>query len=235
MCGSHSIEIREAIPLSKSKPIPKSNRHRKSNKSRKQFDVKYANSYGACVSSLSSYRRKQSTTYKPSRVDIEQSMHKRVEECRRTLAEYNERLQSHEIQVNVPVFRVVKNLVLRDTEYKLRMGFNKWIRATKYLRHVEKLNISRKKTIKSITDEIVKQCIHVATCSVVSSKLEALSKQAALEEEEARKLAMTVQQWHRSRTQNKMNVLLGGYSADGRNSVFMLPDALSKLQPISER
>ena len=147
MCGSHSIEIREAIPLSKSKPIPKSNRRsRKSNKSRKQFDVKYANSYGACVSSLSSYRRKQSTTYKPSRVDIEQRMHKRVAECRRTLAEYNERLQSHEIQVNVPAFRVVKNLVLRDTEYKLRMGFNKWIRATKYLRHVDRLNILSKMT-----------------------------------------------------------------------------------------
>ena len=232
MCGSHSIEIREAIPLSKSKPIPKSNRHK--SKSRKQFDVKYANSYGACVSSLSSYRRKQSTTYKPSRVDIEQGIHKRVAECRRTLAEYNERLQSHEIQVNVPAFRVVKNLVLRDTEYKLRMGFNKWIRATKYLRHVEKLNILRRTTIKSITDDLVKQCIHVATCNVVSNKVEALTKQAALEEEEARKLAMTVQQWHRSRTQNKMNVLKGG-SADGRKSVFMLPDALSKLQPISER
>ena len=230
MCGSHSIEIREAIPLSKNKPIPKS---RKS-KSSKQFDVKYANSYGACVSSLSSYRRKQSTIYKSSRADIEQSIHKRVEECRHTLAEYNKRLQSQEIQVNVPAFRVVKNLVLRDTEYKLRMGFNKWIRATKYLRHVERVNISRKKTIKSITDDIVKQCIHTATCTVVSRKVEALAKQAALEEEEARKLAMTVQQWHRSRTQNKTNVLLGG-SADGRNSVFMLPDALSKLQPISER
>ena len=235
MCGSHSIEIREAIPLPKNKPIPKSNRRsRKSNKCRKQFDIKYANSYGACVSSLSSYRRKQSTTYKPSRVDIEQGMHKRVEQCRRTLAEYNERLQSHEIQVNVPAFRVVKNLVLRDTEYKLRMGFNKWIRATKYLRHAERINILRNKTIKSITDDLVKQCIHVATCTVVSNKVEALAKQATLEEEEARKLAMSVQQWHRSRTQNKMNVLKGG-SADGRNSVFMLPDALSKLQPISER
>ena len=113
------------------------------------------------------------------------------------------------------------------------MGFNKWIRATKYLRHVERLNISRKKTIKSITDDIVKQCIHAATCHIISNRVEALAKQAALEEEEARKLAMTVQQWHRSRTQNKTNVLLGG-SADGRNSVFMLPDALSKLQPIQK-
>ena len=92
----------------------------------------------------------------------------------------------------------------------------------------------RRTTIKSITDDLVKQCIHVATCTVVSNQVEALAKQAALEEEEARKLAMTVQQWHRSRTQNKMNVLKGG-SADGRSSVFMLPDALSKLQPISER
>ena len=161
-------------------------------------------------------------------------MHKRVEECRRTLAEYNERLQSHEIQVNVPAFRVVKNLVLRDTEYKLRMGFNKWIRATKYLRHVGRLHILRKKVIRSISDDLVKQCIHVASSNVVSRKVEALAKQAALEEEEAIKLAMTVQQWHRSRTQNKMNVLKGG-SADGRQSVFMLPDALSKLKPISER
>ena len=68
----------------------------------------------------------------------------------------------------------------------------------------------------------------------LSTAKQRLKEQAALEEEEARKLAMTVQQWHRSRTQNKMNVLKGG-SADGRQSVFMLPDALSKLKPISER
>ena len=112
----------------------------------RNFDDKFAKSYRACVSSPKSYRRKQRIVRNEA-AELEQTMMQNIKLCKASLARYQERLQSNEILTSLPALLVVRNLVLRDTERKLRKAWKVWTKLTNRMRQIERQKSSQRRQL----------------------------------------------------------------------------------------
>ena len=107
------------------------------------FDQKYSNSYGACVSSITSYRRKRCVR-NDEFAEVEKDLLRNIQECKSLLAEHDERCRNtptgrndEELITNIPVLRAMKNVVLLDRDRMLQRAISTWKEFTCAKRQIE--------------------------------------------------------------------------------------------------
>lgn len=204
-------------------------------KDQKEFEEKFADSYGECVSVPSSYRRKRQRPTVLSAVDVERRILQNISNYRRLLDEHDERVraQADNVSMKVPVLNAVKNFLQRDLERNMRRAFKKWIQFTAGMRVAERArrklaeqsviqcivralsNAVLYKTRRALSENAVDQCIEEAISNLIEGKDVPgyLPSFSGNDEQQLR-----IQKWT-----NKTTLSLEGGSADGRVSHFGIP------------
>jgi len=158
-------------------------------------------------------------------------MQRNINKYRRALDEHNERLQSQEMLINIPVMQAVRNLVLIDQARTLQVALKTWKKFTCAMREKEHNGRMAKKLYRCMAEDIVKDCFNSASKSASLVLLESLTINES--EEVGMMNPFNIQKWRRSRSTQNTTRLDGG-TADGRISHFHLPAPnLSKYTPKS--
>lgn len=195
-------------------PAPKLLARPKSRVNRMEIEDKFANSYLLCVSSPRSYRRKRRPSNNNDELaDVEQGMKRNIQAFKRSLAEHNEKTQDE--LINIPVFRVVKNLVLRDVKRQLHMSIKKWKRYMYHLRHIERKGIMANKACRRTAEDVVNSYLKKAASNVAEEAATLASRRS---DEDKRMVAFEIQRWSTHDT-----LQLDGGSVNRRTSHYGLP------------
>jgi len=190
---------------------------------------RFANSYGACVSSPSSYRRKRNHTSN-AKFDVEKEMLRKIQECKQLLTEYSERMQSQNDFINIPALRAVRNLVFRDVERKLRIAWRRWTGLIHHLIRLEQSEKLAKRSCRETAEDIIKRWFDMAVSNVMPKKVVLFASPLSNEKTNPFK----VQKWQRVKC--SPTHALDYNTGDDRKSRFDLPvPNLSKYQPRSKK
>ena len=188
------------------------------------FDQKYSNSYGACVSSITSYRRKRCVR-NDEFAEVEKDLLRNIQECKSLLAEHDERCRNtptgrndEELITNIPVLRAMKNVVLLDRDRMLQRAISTWKEFTCAKRQIENRGKLLRKACRKASEDIAKHCIVAATKSIVAM----LSLKKTKEIDDVK--TSPILKWNRSRLSKHANTTrLDSSTGDGRMSYFALP------------
>ena len=195
----------------------------------RRFEEKFADSYGACVSSPRSYRRKRSQSTKPESIDLEHEILKNIDDCRRSLVLAEQKV--HGVLINIPVLRVVKNLVLRDVRRLLKIGWLKWRRHLHHERQVERRALLMKRNSSLVAEEMIGSCLDTAVSKVALMRADSFASRSG---EDKNKVAFKIQRWSRSRSTHRILQLDGG-SVNGRISFYRLPSPGPSMYQVTQK